>query len=36
MDERLIERKPHLLRVTADMTALITTLAALDREALAA
>jgi N-formylglutamate amidohydrolase len=36
MDERLIERKPHLRRVTADMTALIDTLAALDREALAA
>jgi N-formylglutamate amidohydrolase len=36
MDERVIERKPHLRRVTADMTALIVALAELDLEALAA
>jgi N-formylglutamate amidohydrolase len=36
MDERLIERKPQLDRVTADMTALVGALAALDRGALAA
>jgi N-formylglutamate amidohydrolase len=36
MDERLIERKPQLDRVTGDMTGLIEALAALDRGALAA